>query len=502
MPKEDDGAEQAKPEQANSDKKAEDVAMSPRGPPKGGSKWHSGLLGGAGNVLEWYDFAIFGFFADEIGSALLPGGDDDSKLLETYIIFGVAFLVRPIGGLLFGWIGDTWGRKTALIMSVALMGIPTTAIGLLPKYDDMDDFGWVTVLLLVLLRLVQGISVGGQLIGSYVFTSESAPADKRGLYTATCRMMGDLGVLLAAGVAAIIKACLTDSEVRDWGWRLPFLAGIVISGIAYALQRLMQDPRVWERTQKYAKKREHPFKEVWKKHTKTILLVACVISLWPTAFYTYFVWLPSYLEEKARHKISHASNYLVIALAGLCVVLPFTGWLVDQGDNRPHSGQSGWFTVMAIGAFLMVFITPMSFWALDQAGDDERTNHLFFAIAMIPTVIGLCMYGAPLPLVVCGAFPVETRFTAVAIAYNISQMIFGGFSPLIATAITDSSNQGVWVGIYVSCVALIACGGIIGLRIKHGTHDHIRDGSAEDSTIESNPVSAVQMKEGANQVRA
>ena len=124
MPKDDDGAEQANSEQTNSDKKADDV-VSPRGPPEGGRKWHSGLLGGAGNVLEWYDFAIFGFFADEIGSALLPGGEDDSKLMETYIIFGVAFLVRPIGGLLFGWIGDTWGRKTALIISVALMGIPT-----------------------------------------------------------------------------------------------------------------------------------------------------------------------------------------------------------------------------------------------------------------------------------------------------------------------------------------------------------------------------------------
>ena len=212
--------------------------------------------------------------------------------------------------------------------------------------------------------------------------------------------------------------------------------------------------------------------------------------------------LSDYLETHARHKISHASNYLVIALAGLCVALPFVGWLVDKLDKGSHGGQTGWFTVMAIGAFLMVFITPMSFWALDQAGDDEQDNQLWFSLAMVPTVIGLCMYGAPLPLVVCGAFPVETRFTAVAIAYNISQMLFGGFSPLIATAITDSSNQCVWVGIYVSCVAIIAVGGIVGLRIKHGTHDHIRDGSDEDSTIEANPVGAVQMKEGANQVRA
>src|SRR5580658_6780798 len=189
------------------------------------SKTRTVLAGAIGNVLEWYDFGLFGYFASVIAAEFFPGADRMASLLDTFGVFATGFLMRPIGGLLFGLVGDRLGRKRALELSVLLMAISTTLLGLLPGYARI---GLAAPILLTALRMIQGLSVGGEYIGSIAFLAEHAPPNRRALYGSWSGVTVVLGTLLGAGAAALTSALLTDAQVHAWGWRLAFVSGMVI----------------------------------------------------------------------------------------------------------------------------------------------------------------------------------------------------------------------------------------------------------------------------------
>src|SRR5918998_812271 len=178
------------------------------------------VAGAIGNVLEWYDFALFGFFAPIIGTMFFPSSDRLASLLATFGVFALGFLMRPLGGLIFGHIGDRVGRKKALELSVLLMAVPTTVVGVLPGYDRI---GIAAPIALTLVRMLQGMSVGGELIGSISFLGESAAGGRRGLLGSWTSCGATAGVLLGSGVAAFTSGALTHEQLTTWGWRVPFL---------------------------------------------------------------------------------------------------------------------------------------------------------------------------------------------------------------------------------------------------------------------------------------
>src|SRR5215831_9136502 len=187
-----------------------------------------------GNTLEWYDFAIYGYFAAQIGRHFFPHEDAVAQLLSTFGIFAVGYLMRPVGGVIAGHIGDTLGRRAALTFSVAAMAIPTFLIGLLPGYET---FGVLAPLALTLLRVVQGLSVGGEYTGSMVFLIEHAPEGQRGLMGALGASGGTVGMLLGSAVGAAFSASMSTAALDAWGWRIPFLLGLVVGVAGYILRR-------------------------------------------------------------------------------------------------------------------------------------------------------------------------------------------------------------------------------------------------------------------------
>src|SRR5580692_6737982 len=201
--------------------------------PRSASRTRTVLAGAIGNVLEWYDFGLFGYFASVIAAEFFPGADRMASLLDTFGVFATGFLMRPIGGLLFGLVGDRLGRKRALELSVLLMAVSTTLLGLLPGYATI---GVAAPILLTILRMVQGLSVGGEYIGSIAFLTEHAPANRRALYGSWSGVTVVLGTLLGSAVAGLATLCLTQSQLHAWGWRVAFISGLLLGVVGFWLR--------------------------------------------------------------------------------------------------------------------------------------------------------------------------------------------------------------------------------------------------------------------------
>ena len=203
------------------------------------------LAGTIGNVLEWYDFAVYGFLAPVISPLFFPEDDVISGLINTYGIFAAGYLMRPLGGVIFGHIGDRVGRKTALQLSIAMMAIPTVLVGLLPVYSQI---GASAAILLILLRLLQGISVGGELIGSMSYLVETAPPHRRGLCGSWSVCGGIAGILLGSLMATVLTNSLSEAAMQSWGWRVPFLSGVVIFAVGSWLRRTLVESPDFEKS--------------------------------------------------------------------------------------------------------------------------------------------------------------------------------------------------------------------------------------------------------------
>src|SRR5215475_7281830 len=240
-----------------------------------------------GNVLEWYDFAIYGYFAAQIGRHFFPHEDAVAQLLSTFGVFAVGYLMRPIGGVIVGHIGDTLGRRAALTFSVAAMAIPTFLIGLLPGYET---FGVLAPVGLTLLRVVQGLSVGGEYPGSMVFLVEHAPKGQRGLMGALAGSGSAVGMLLGSAVGAAFAVSISTAALEAWGWRIPFLLGLVVGIAGYILRRYVLETGVME------KRTRAPIVETLHGHWRVVAGFAGLTVYSAVAFYVGFVYLVSWLQ--------------------------------------------------------------------------------------------------------------------------------------------------------------------------------------------------------------
>lgn len=247
-------------------------------------------------MLEWYDFAVFGFFSEIIGEVFFPPDQEgNSALAESFAVFGGAFVARPLGGMLMGYIGDTYGRKRALELSIFLMAFPTFAMGCLPTYAQVGPWA---IVLLTITRLLQGMSVGGQLMTSAVFTVEGQPdKSKWGYYGSLVFATANTGTLLGGIVGEIIQETLTYRQLREWGWRIPFLCGVSVSFFGIYLKCFEEEDEIGGAAEGNQKKRNvNPLKEAVTTHLKSTFSVGMVCALWSTAFYIFFVWGAIYMD--------------------------------------------------------------------------------------------------------------------------------------------------------------------------------------------------------------
>ncbi len=396
-----------------------------------------------GNVLEWYDFAVYGYLATIIAKNFFPPGDDVAALLATFAAFGVGFVVRPLGGIVIGRIGDTRGRKVALIMTIMLMAIGTVLIGFIPSYATI---GVIAPVLLVVARLMQGFSAGGEWGGSTAFIVEWAPADRRGFYGSfqQCSVVG--GLLLGSGVAALLASTISSAALESWGWRIPFLLGGVIGPVGIYMRRNIGETPAYRRV---AKAPEVAASDA----TSPLVLAARAFGftvLWTVSFYIFLSYMPTFTQKYAGLSRAAALWSNTAGLLLLMVAIPVMGLWSDRIGRKP----------LLLACCIAFIVLPYPLFSLMLSGASLAT------IVVIQLLIGLAIapFSGAGPAAIAEIFPTGTRSTYMSTGYALAVAIFGGFAPFIATWLISKTGSPISPTYYVIAAAIVSTIVIVGLR--------------------------------------
>ena len=394
------------------------------------------LAGVIGNIIEWYDFALFGYFAPIISTLFFPNDNEVLSLLQIYGVFAAGFIVRPIGAGVFGYIGDRIGRRTELFLSVILMAIPTFILGALPIYEQI---GIAAPIALIILRLIQGLSVGGEFTGSVTYVAETAPQNLRGFTSSFANVGSMLGMLLGLGMVTLMTHLLPESMLQNWGWRLPFLFGGFLGLVGFYIRRNIPVSEVFQEHHLESKTK---FLSALKQNLVPILQAMIYASGYGVVFYIPLVYLPTYLAKFTDISLSHALLINTVAIAVLLGVIPLAGWLSDQTLRR-----KSWLLISMIGVALWSY---PAFVLLHQ----ENIIWVWVAQILLALLIGILLGSSPAMMV--ELFPSETRLTSYSLAFNLGIGIVGGTSPLISTWLIEFSGNYYSPALYLLGTSLMA----------------------------------------------
>lgn len=425
---------------------------------------HPGALfaGMIGNILEWYDFALYGFLAVILAELFFPSsGGAIISLLATYGVFAAGFLMRPLGATLFGYIGDRVSRKAALSLSVALMGASTFLLGLLPTYETIGV--WAAVLL-TSLRLLQGLSVGGEFSTSVTYVVERAPKSMRGLFGSTANIGSVLGMLLGSGVAALATTVLDREILLEWGWRLPFLFGGVLGLGAYFLRRHLPARHIHKKEGRHSA--ESPLHEAFTKNRREVTQAFLLSLGYAVFFYMPLVYLPTYANEFAGLSLEDALVINTVATAFLVLLIPVFGYISDRFMRRKY-------LLFAAFAFAAMLAYPL-FAAIAAFGVPGLVLAQFVLVILVAVPLGV------LPATYVELFPKDDRLTAYSLTYNFSLGVFGGTAPIVATWLIYTTGIELMPAFYLIATLLVS---LIGLALmKDRSRESLRDSNARNTT--------------------
>jgi MHS family proline/betaine transporter-like MFS transporter len=407
------------------------------------------IAGCAANVLEWYDFALYGYFASVLAQLFFPAEDQLSSLVLTFEVFAAGYLMRPLGAAFFGNLGDKVGRKKVLIISVILMAASTVLIGVLPTYTRIGI--WAPILL-TLLRLVEGFSVGGEFTGTVSFIVEHSHPSRRGFTGSfgTFSLIG--GILLGSAMGALITSTLSAEEVINWGWRVPFILGIVVGGIGIYLRFGMEETPVFKSMEDKGGVVRTPIFEALSNYRREILIAMGATWTGAATFYIVFVYMPTYLSSEGNITFPTALKINTVTMIILMMVSPFMGALSDRVGRKPV------LTAGCVGIGLLAY--PL--FLLLSAG-----NVLYALGAETIFAVGLAMLFAPLGTTLVELFPTKVRLSAMSLGYNLGFSIFGGTAPLVATYLIKETGSIVAPSIYLVLSALVSLFVFLKMRETH-----------------------------------
>jgi MHS family proline/betaine transporter-like MFS transporter len=396
------------------------------------------IVGGTiGNVMEWYDFALYGFFAPVISQLFFPSDNRIASLIATFGVFAAGFVMRPIGGVIFGYLGDRFGRAAVLKISIVTMGTATTLLGLLPTHASAGV--WAAVLL-VGVRLLQGLSVGGEFSGSVTYMVETSPLHRRGFSGSWANLGSLAGTLLGSGLAALVSTALPQDAVAAWGWRMPFLLGGLVALVAYLYVRdLHTSPHM--RHHEAQHENDSPLHEALSRNLRETVLAVIFASGYGIVFYLPLVYLPTYASEIGGIGNDRAlqANSLGLVLAMPLILL--SGWLGDHVMRR---------RTLLIAAFML---TALCGWPLMMLATQGLPD-LIVAQVILALLIALPLGSAPAMLV--ELFPVSDRLTGYSLAYNLGLGVAGGSAPMVASWLLSASGYRGAPGLYLVLAALIS----------------------------------------------
>ena len=409
--------------------------MSSPTPTKNGTK--VAVAVGIGNFMEWFDFAIYGLFAVSIGKTFFPTGSASTQLLSTLAVYGVAFLMRPLGGLFFGVFADRRGRRISLAVAVVMMGVATALMAVIPSYAAI---GVVAPVLLVLLRGVQGFSAGGEWTGSAAFGVETASRTRRAVMASLIPGTAALAVSFGAVVALVVNTNLTVEQVDSWGWRLPFLLALPLTLIGLYMRLKLEETPVFEKLVQSDEIEEAPLRAAGRRNLRPLgisFALSCVTVL---GFYYLATYTPTFLTVTVGMPRPQALTAVAIGAFLYAVCCPLAGLAAESFGRRRVSliGSAG----LALGSI-------PAFWLMGHG------TLVLVITGFVLFGIFEAMHNVTTTVMLVELFPASSRVTSAAIGYNLGAALIAGPGPLIAAALAAAAGGGVLPAAYIAVVALI-----------------------------------------------
>lgn len=395
-----------------------------------------------GTTIEWYDFFIYAQAAGLILATQYfnPSGNSSAALAQivSWASLGISFFFRPLGAIVAGYIGDKFGRRIALVLTLIMMGIATVGIGFVPTYAQI---GIAAPIIIVLLRVLQGFSAGGEWGGAALMSVEHAPVNKRGLYGSFPQIGVPLGMILATTTILIINSLMTQEQYLSFGWRIPFFLSIVLIAIGFYIRQSVDESPVFKEMQAMKAKESAPLRQLFKTNTKEVLLAAFIFVANNAAGYLVIAFFASYGTKTLGMSRSTTLTASLIGGFGWFIFTLLGGWMSDK-VGRVRTFQLGYL-------FMAIWAVPM--WFLIDA-----KSVVLFTLAIFILTISLGPSYGPQSALYAEMFPASVRFSGISIGYAIGSILGGAFAPMIAEMILKETGNSWMIGIYIAALAVIS----------------------------------------------
>lgn len=398
-----------------------------------------------GNAMEWFDFGVYGFVAYALGRVFFPDASPAVQTIAALGTFSVPFLVRPLGGVFFGVLGDRFGRQKVLSATIIIMAVSTFCIGLIPSYDSI---GILAPLLLLLCKLAQGFSVGGEYTGAAIFVAEFAPDRRRGFLSSWLDFGSIIGFVLGAGVVVLISSIVGEARFLDWGWRLPFFLAAPLGLIGLYLRHAAEEtPAFTEQLERMEREDQDAvgaaprisFREIATRYWRSLLVCVGIVLATNVTYYMLLTYMPTYLSHNLHYTEDHGVLIIIVVMIGMLFVQPLVGMASDRIGRRPFiaAGSIG-LLVASIPAFRLI--------------NSGNVGWIFVGLLVLAVLLN-CLIGV-MASILPAMFPTRVRYSALASAFNIS-IIIAGVTPTAAAWLVEATGNLMMPAYYLMAVAAI-----------------------------------------------
>jgi MHS family proline/betaine transporter-like MFS transporter len=404
-----------------------------------------------GNFLEWYDYALYGYLTSILARVFFPTSEQSSALFNTLLIFAIGFVTRPIGSLLFGAIGDRSGRKISLLLSILFMTFPTILMGMLPTYLQI---GVAAVITLAVLRIFQGIPIGGEIGGIMCYLTEIAPPGKQGFFGSWSFFGSQVGFILSSFELYAFERWMHPSAFGEWGWRLSFIIGGLLGVFGWYLRRRLHETPAFQNMMSHHQLLKNPVNVTFKSYKKQLFRAFCLSSISSGAFYMVFFFSTTFLTDILKMNVPQTMLMNTGLLSLSCICMPLFGKLGDR------FGIKRLMIISSLGVILLPYF--MYYFAVNG----EYSLTILFQTTL---TLFLTLNYALLPAFLAKTFPTQTRYTGVGFAYNLSNAILGGPAPLLSLYLINSTGSKIAPAFYLILLGIIS---LIPFLLKKFEHRH------------------------------
>ncbi|WP_034261985.1 glycine betaine/L-proline transporter ProP [Bacillus sp. J33] len=438
-----------------------------------------------GNAMEWFDFGLYAYLAITIGKVFFPEIDPSFQLIYAFATFAIAFIARPIGGMFFGMMGDRFGRKNILAITLILMAASTLAIGLIPSYETI---GIAAPILLLIARLVQGFSTGGEYAGAMTYIAESTPDKRRGFLASSLEVGSLVGFCAGAGLVTLLSYLLGPERMVEWGWRIPFLIAGPLGIIGFYFRTHLEETPAFKAMAKEEKADIHraSLKEILTSHWKPLLICIGIVLFYNTTNYTVLTYMPSYLSQELGYSETKGLFLVLLLMVTMIPIILTVGYLSDRIGSR---------NLFIKGSLIGNILLSIPAILLMRTGNEFL---VFLGLFLLGSMLALLQ--GTLPATLPSLFFTNVRYGSLAITYNISTSLFGGTTPLVVAWLVGLTNNTMIPAYYLMASCLFGLV-VVGAFVKETANRSLRgsmpvvEDSSEVEEILKNPEKALWWKD-------